>query len=199
VIRRGNRSWGREQRTSGAALRAITRMARLDASLLIVVFLVSMAMPLSLDAQQPQRLYRIGVLERTSATINAPNLDAFRQGLRELGYVEGTNFTIEYRSADGRDERHSALAAELMQHKVDLIVTRGTPATLAAMNATRTTPVVMTGVGDPVGQGLVASLAHPGGNEQPTKFELLVNTKTAERLGLTIPQSLLVRADRVIQ
>jgi putative tryptophan/tyrosine transport system substrate-binding protein len=84
--------------------------------------------------------------------------------LRELGYVEGKNFVIEYRSADGRDERFPDLATELVQLKVDLILTRGTPAALAAKNATQAIPVVMTGTGDPVGQRLVASLARPGGN-----------------------------------
>ena len=108
------------------------------------------AAPLAVDAQQSERVYRIGMLERTSTAINAANLDGFRQGLRELGYVEGKNFIIEYRSADGRDERYPGLATELVHLKVDLILTRGTPATLAAKNATGTIPVVMTGIGDPV-------------------------------------------------
>src|SRR5262249_24565709 len=105
-----------------------------------------------------------GMLERTSATINAANVDAFRQGLREYGYVEGQHYVIEYRSADGQDERFATLAAELVRLKVDLIVTRGTPAALAAKKATTTTPVIINGVGDPVGQGLVASLPRPGMN-----------------------------------
>jgi putative ABC transport system substrate-binding protein len=136
---------------------------RFRALVLALVF-SSIAAPLDVDAQRPEKLYRIGVLERTSETINAANLDGFRQGLRELGYVEGKNFVIDYRSADGRDERFPGLAAELVRLKVDLILTRGTPAALAARNATGTIPVVMTGVGDPVGQGVVASLAQ---SEQP--------------------------------
>src|SRR6266853_2648980 len=120
--------------------------------------------PLALEAQPAGKVYRIGMLERTSTAINAANLEGFRQGLRELGYVEGKNFVIEYRSADGRDERFPGLAAELVRLKVDLIVTRGTPAALAAKHATGTIPVVITGLADPVGQGVVASLAHPGGN-----------------------------------
>ena len=126
---------------------------------LAVVLAVCLALaPLAVEAQQPVKLYRIGMLERTSVSTNAANLDGFRQGLRELGYVEGKNFAIEYRSADGRDERFHDLAAELVRVNVDLILTRGTPAALAAKNATRTIPVVMTGIGDPVGQGVVASL-----------------------------------------
>jgi putative tryptophan/tyrosine transport system substrate-binding protein len=123
-----------------------------------------LAAPLAAEAQRPEKLYRIGMLERTSPAINAANLDGFRQGLRELGYVEGKNFVIEYRSADGRDERMPDLATELVRLKVDLILTRGTPVVLAAKNATGTIPVVMAAIGDPVGQGVVASLARPGGN-----------------------------------
>jgi putative ABC transport system substrate-binding protein len=135
------------------------------AALGVLALLVSsLAAPCGVDAGQPEKLYRIGMLDRTSATINAANVEGFRQGLRELGYVEGKSFVIEYRSADGHDERFPALAAELVRLNVDLIVTRGTPAALAAKNATGTIPVIITGVGDPVGQGVVASLAHPGTN-----------------------------------
>jgi len=133
--------------------------------LLVPTFVVSLIVaPPHVDARPPDKLYRIGILERTSTAINAANLDAFRQGLRELGYVEGKSFVVEYRSADGHDERFPALATELVRLKVDLILTRGTPAALAAKNATATIPVVITGVGDPVGQGVVASLARPGTN-----------------------------------
>ena len=104
------------------------------------------------------------MLERTSRVSNAANLDGLRRGLRELGYVEKKNFVIEYRSADGRDERFPALANELLRLKVEVIVARGTPATLAAKNATGTVPVVAIGVGDPLAQGIVASLARPGAN-----------------------------------
>lgn len=122
--------------------------------------------PIAIEAQPAaDKVYRIGMLERTSAVINAANLEAFRQGLRALGYVEGKNLAIEYRSANGRDERFRDLAAELVALKVDLILTRGTPAALAAKHATGGgIPVVITGVGDPIGQGIVASLARPGGN-----------------------------------
>ena len=115
-------------------------------------------------AQQQGKLWHIGILETIPATSNVENLDALRQGLRELGYVEGRNLVIEYRSSDGRDERFATLAAELVHMRVDLIVTRGSPASLAAKDATRTIPVVMTRTGDPVGSGLVSNLARPGGN-----------------------------------
>ena len=123
-----------------------------------------LATPVTVEAQPAEKIYRIGMLERTSTAINAANLDAFRRGLRDLGYIEGKNFVIEYRSADGRDEQFPDLATELVRLKVDMIVTRGTPAALAAKNATGTIPVVIMGLADPVGQGIVASLARPGGN-----------------------------------
>jgi ABC-type uncharacterized transport system substrate-binding protein len=124
----------------------------------------SLAAPFVGAAQRPERLHRVGMVERTSLEINAANVQGLRRGLRELGYVEGESFALEYRSADGQDGRFPGLAGELVQLKVDLILTRGTPAALAAKNATATIPVVIIGVGDPVGSGLVASLAHPGGN-----------------------------------
>src|SRR5215475_9258338 len=132
----------------------------------IVTLILSMFVALlAVGAQPAGKVYHIGVLETTSATLNVPNLDAFRRGLRELGYIEGQNLVIEYRSADGRPERFLDLATELVRLPVDLILTRGTPAALAAKQAAQgTIPVVITGAGDPVGSGLVASIAHPGGN-----------------------------------
>ncbi len=123
-----------------------------------------LAAPRTARAHPLEKPYRVGMLERTSMAINAANVNGFRRGLRELGYVDGESFVIEYRSADGRDERFPGLATELVRMNVDLILTRGTLAALAAKNATATIPVVFTGVGDPVGQGIVASLARPGGN-----------------------------------
>jgi putative ABC transport system substrate-binding protein len=110
------------------------------------------------DAQQPMRVPRIGLLDYT------PSWEPLRQGLRDLGYVEGQNLILEYRSTDGQAERLSALTAELVQLPVDVIVTQGTPATLAARDATTTIPIVMIGAGDPIQNKLVASLAAPGGN-----------------------------------
>ena len=120
--------------------------------------------PLGAEAQPSGKVWRIGLLETTSPTLNVANLSAFRQGLRELGYVEGQNFVIEYRSADGRPERFPALATELVSLKVDVIVTRGTPAVLAAKKATGSIPIVMATSADPPGYGIVSSLARPGGN-----------------------------------
>jgi len=123
-----------------------------------------LAAPLAARAQQPDRFFRIGMIERTSIAVNAVNVQSFRHGLRDLGYVEGEHFAIEYRSAEGQDQRYPGLVSELARLKVDLMVTRGTPAALAAKSGAGAIPVVIIGVGDPVGQRLVDSLAHPGGN-----------------------------------
>jgi putative ABC transport system substrate-binding protein len=117
-----------------------------------------------LEARAQQLAKRIGMLETIPPQANAANFDAFRKGLRELGYDEGRSLIIEYRSADGRAERFPALAAELVRLNVDVIVTRGTPSALAARNATRTIPIVMASVGDVIGTGLAVSFARPGGN-----------------------------------
>jgi putative ABC transport system substrate-binding protein len=143
---------------------------------------VLLAAPLAAEAQPAGKVTRIGMLEPTSMALNAANLDAFRQGLRELGYVEGKNFVVEYRSADGRGERFPDLAAELVRLKVDVILTRGTPAVIAAKNATRTIPVVMAASGDPVLSGVVASLARPGGNV--TGLSAIVGEVSGKRLEL---------------
>jgi putative ABC transport system substrate-binding protein len=122
------------------------------------------AWPLAARAQQPARIYRIGILETVSLASNAKNIDALRRGLRALGYVENQNYVLEYRSADGDAGRFPALAEELVRLRVDLIVTRGTPAARAAKNATESIPIVMAAIGEPLGMGVVASLARPGGN-----------------------------------
>jgi len=116
------------------------------------------------EAQQAGKLPRIGILYAGSPSTQAARIESFRQGLRELGYVEGKNIIIEYRHAEGKYDRLPALAAELVRLKVDIIITGGEPATRAAKEATVTIPIVMAQVGDPVGSGLVASLARPGGN-----------------------------------
>ncbi len=116
------------------------------------------------EAQQPARIPRIGILIAPSASSNSARVEAFRQRLRELGYVEGKNIVIEYRYAEGKVERLPDLAAELVRLKVDVIVTSGGQAILAAKKASATIPIVFAGAGDPVGTGLVSSLARPGGN-----------------------------------
>jgi putative ABC transport system substrate-binding protein len=126
-----------------------------------------LAVPLSSFAQQQQaRIPRIGFLGLADPTAWSPRVDAFRSGLRDLGYVEGKNITIEFRFAEGQYDRLPALAAELVRLNVDVIVTHAVPGALAAKRATATNPipVVMTNVGDAVGAGIVASLARPGGN-----------------------------------
>ena len=135
---------------------------RLLCSLVVgLLVLVSAAVA---DAQTATKIYRIGLLEVVPVASNGTNLGSFRQGLRERGYVEGENYVTEYRSADGQAGRFPNLASELVRLKVDVIVTRGTPAALAAKQATGTIPIVMASSGDPVSTGIVASLARPGAN-----------------------------------
>jgi putative ABC transport system substrate-binding protein len=116
------------------------------------------------EAQQPTKIPRIGFLGNSTAALEANLIGPFREGLRDLGYVEGKNIVVEWRWAEGKYERFPVLIAELIASKVDLIVTAGTPATIALKKATTTLPLVMIAVGDPVGSGLIPSLAHPGGN-----------------------------------
>jgi putative ABC transport system substrate-binding protein len=122
------------------------------------------ALCLPATAQQPPKVPRIGFLGAASPSANTPRTDAFRQGLRELGYVEGKNIVIEYRWAEGKFDRLPDLAAELVRLKVDVVVTAGSAATRPAKGATVTIPIVMAQDNDPVGDGFVASLARPGGN-----------------------------------
>jgi putative ABC transport system substrate-binding protein len=137
-------------------------------------------------AQQAGKVYRVGILEAVPVARNTANLEALRRGLRELGYVEGKNLVIEYRSADGRAELFPALASELVGAGVDLIVTRGTPATTAAKNATETIPVVMATMGSP--QPIVASFAHPAGNVTGvTTFSTELTAKRLELLKALVP------------
>src|SRR3981189_2297256 len=131
-------------------------------SILFVVVLLAVAV--IAEAQQPTKVPRIGYLSPTSPSVSPTRIEAFRQGLRELGYVEGKNIVIEYRYAEGKLDRLPLLAAELVDHKIDVIVTGGNQATLAAKQATSTIPIVVGSAGNLVQLGVVASLAHPGGN-----------------------------------
>jgi len=149
-----------------------------------------LAAPVAVEAQQAKQVPRIGFLASSSTERDASRLAAFRQGLRELGYLEGQNIAIDQRYASGRFEDLPKLAAELIRLKVDVLVTEGTPAVRAAKAATRTIPVVMGSAGDPVGTGLVASLARPGANVtglSDSSFDLV--TKRLELLKTVVPST----------
>ena len=141
------------------------------------------------DAQQAGKIFRIGFLDNSTASGMGVLVEAFRQELSKLGWIEGKNIAIEYRFAEQKTERLPELAADLVRLKVDLIVTSGTPSSLAARSTTTSIPIVMAQAGDPVGSGLVASLARPGGNVtgfSNLSFEL--NTKRLEILKDAIPK-----------
>ena len=171
---------------------------------LLVLSLV-LVVPLAAEAQATGKVYRIGFLGTHSHSDHAKGVDAFRAGLRDLGYVEGKDLVIEYRWAGGKYDRLPDLVAELVALKVDVIATTGgTPPALAAKRGTQTIPIVMTGVGDAVGMGLVASLGRPGGNV--TGLSDAVPELSAKRLELlkeAIPRTervaVLVNADNPLQ
>jgi putative ABC transport system substrate-binding protein len=129
--------------------------------LLIAVLLITFSLA---QAQQPAKIPRIGYLAATKATAIAARTDAFRQGLSELGYIDGKNIIVEYRYADGNPAREGELAAELVRQKVEIIVTTGPTVTRTVKHATATIPIIFAQDGDPVASGFVASLARPGGN-----------------------------------
>ena len=131
-----------------------------NAALIAGIFLFTICA----DAQQTGKIFRIGFLDSSTASGSAVLVEAFRQELSKLGWIEGKNFAFEYRFAEGKIDRAPELAVDLVHLRVDLIVVTGVPPALAAKKATTTVPIVMTNVGDPVGVGLVASLARPGGN-----------------------------------
>jgi len=143
----------------------------------------------SAEAQQPEKIFRIGFLDNSTATGSAALLEAFRQELNRLGWVEGKNLAIEYRFAEGQPNRQTEFAADLVRLKVELIVVAETSPALAAKRATTTIPIVMVTPGDPVASGLIASLAHPGGNI--TGLSTLgpeINTKRLEILKDAVPK-----------
>ena len=141
------------------------------------------------DAQQPGKIFQIGFLDNSTASGMAGLVDAFRQELSKLGWAEGKNITIEYRFAEGKSDRVPELAADLVRLKVDLIVVASAPSALAAKRATTTIPIVMTSFADPVGAGLVASLARPGANVTGlSSLSPELNSKRLEILKDAVPK-----------
>src|SRR5262245_64402444 len=133
--------------------------------LVAAVFGMVLALTSLVEAQQPGKIALIGyVTETGDFSSPSPKLEAFRQGLRDLGYVEGKNIAIEFRSAEGKPDRVPSLATELVQLKIDVLVSQATGGILAAKQATKTIPIVMVTVQDPVARGLIDSLERPGGN-----------------------------------
>jgi putative ABC transport system substrate-binding protein len=156
---------------------------------LIVLCVMFFALCCAAEAQPPAKIYRIGYLAPGSASALGARMDAFRQGLRELGYVEGKNIFIERRHADGKLDRLPAIAAQLVRLKVEVIVTGGSASTRAAQETTSANPIVMTQDPDPIGSGFITSLARPGGNI--TGLSNLVSDLSGKRLELlkeTIPK-----------
>jgi len=132
--------------------------------LVSILAVVVLAFVHPVEAQQPKKVPQIGFLTTGAGATANPFFGAFRQGLRELGYIEGKNINIEYRYAEGRFERLPELAEELVRLKVDILVVANSTVARPARKATATIPIVMANAGDPIGSGLVASLARPGGN-----------------------------------
>jgi len=167
--------------------------SRLSSAMLTVTLALSLVAPLAADAQPLTKVPRVGFLFPGSAALASLRLESFRQALRELGYVEGQNLTIENRWAEGQVERLPDLAADLVRLHVDVILTAATPAAKAAKNATNTIPIVMVDPGDPVGTGLIASLAKPGGNTTGLSSTTPdVAAKNLELLKEAVPHSSLV-------
>jgi len=141
------------------------------------------------EAQPTKKVFRIGLLSPNRSSPMPLQIEALRQGLRDLGYVEGQNISVEYRFTEGKEERYANLAAELVGLAVDVIFTQGTAATLAAKQATNTIPIVAGGAGDLVGEGLVASLARPGGNVTGfTNIDPDLSAKRLQLLGEAFPK-----------
>jgi len=154
----------------------------------LAVILSLILAPLAAEAQPAGKIHRIGFLATPSAEVIKGRVAAFQQALRELGYVDGKSIIIEYRCADGNFERLPNLAAELVRLRVDVFVVVGAPAAHAAKNATSVIPIVIGNAADPVGTGLVASLARPGGNITGlSDFNLGVVTKRLELLKEVVP------------
>ena len=171
----------------GRRPRSTTQMT--NKIILLALCSLLLALCSAVDAQQPTKIPRIGYLSTVSPAVNATRIEALRQGLRELGYVEGKNILIEWRYAEGKVDRLPSLAAQLVHLKVDLIVTAASPPTRAAKELTSTIPIVMAFDDDPVGSGFVASLARPGGNITGlSSLALEIGGKQLELLKEIIPR-----------
>jgi putative ABC transport system substrate-binding protein len=156
-VKKSQNAWGNDQRVKNWGKLMNKKVIGLALGALLF------ALSVSAQAQQSGKVFRIGYLDNSTASGIAVLFEAFRQELSKLGWIEGKNITIEYRFAEQKLERLPELAAGLVRLKVDVIVTSGGPTPLAAKKATTTIPIVMTTSPDPVGEGLVASLARPGG------------------------------------
>jgi ABC-type uncharacterized transport system substrate-binding protein len=164
----------------------------MDRRAFVAGILSLLAVPLAAEAQQAGKVYRIGMLLHDNNPSD-PARSAFREGLGALGWVEGQNYVLELRFAEGQADRFPAFAAELVQLKVDVIVTAGPPPTKAAQDATKTIPIVMATHGNPVGRGAVASLARPGGNITGlSSMAGELETKRLELLKGTVPPAVRV-------
>src|SRR5215467_7764004 len=154
----------------------------------VLIILGTLLGSLAAQAQQTGHVYRIGFLGNSTATLEANLVGPFREGLRDFGYGEGLNVVIEYRWAEGKYDRFPALIDELLAQKVAVIVTAGTPATLAVKKTTTTVPLVMVAVGDPVGTGIVPALSHPGGSITGlTSISTEMDAKRLELLREVVP------------
>ncbi len=162
---------------------------RIEGSVVLIVALVTLAAPPSSEAQGAKAIPRVAFLGNGSAAFSGPLLDAFRVGLRERGYVEGQNIVIEPRFADGRPERVEGLVRDLLALAPDVVVAAGRQALSAFKRATESVPIVMAIISDPVEEGLVASLAHPGGNLTGLAFQNHdLTTKRLELLKEAVPR-----------
>jgi ABC-type uncharacterized transport system substrate-binding protein len=184
------RSWTSDNRKSKTCPELGRRIENLKSA--GIVTLIAFALPAAVgQAQQPKKVPRIGFLSASDATRQATPSEGIRLALRELGYIEGQNIAIEYRYADGKQDRYPQIAAELVRLKVDIIVaTGGNVFVRAAKNATKTIPIVMSGGGaDPVEAGLVESLARPGGNVTGlTNLNIELGGKRLELLKEAVPK-----------
>jgi ABC-type uncharacterized transport system substrate-binding protein len=181
----------KRRRSASGRLKETIKWCSTIGVVMVTLIPIIFVAPLVTLAQPPGDVHRIGWLSSGFPRPDRdPSVDAFRQGLRDLGYVEGRNLVIVYRGAEGQEERLPALAAELVGLPVEVLVAVGTAATRAAQHATHTIPIVMTGTSDPVAQGLVASLARPGGNiTGVSQMMAELPGKRLELLKEAVPQS----------